>query len=251
MSKLQANDVIVNFLILKRLTEEMEAKKRIFALSTKLQSENTCYFCLSRTNDVCCSDCEADIIREAQRCFVCAKQTSQSEICGNCMIITPAFSRTTVLFNYEYPTKKPVLAFKFKKHPALSHFFADRLLEKITSHRNRPEALIPVPLHKRRQRLRGYNQSLELARRLGNELKIKVNTNLCKRIVNTDPQSELPLKSRKENVKNAFVLNKENAPKHIALVDDVITTGSTINEIAQLFKKAGCEHIEVWAIART
>jgi ComF family protein len=225
----------------------MEFKKLISTFSTK----SACYFCLSPTDAVCCKQCELDFMKESPRCPICAKPHHAEAVCGKCIISPPLFSSTTVLFNYAYPAKKMVLDFKFNKRVELSTFFAELLLDRIKSKDKLPEALIPVPLHKKRQAQRGYNQSLELAKHLANKLDIPINASLCKRIVNTDPQSELPMKSRRKNVKNAFALNNDRMPKHIAIVDDVITTGSTINEISRLFKSAGCERIDIWAIART
>lgn len=230
-----------------RLTEEMEFKKLISTFSTK----SACYFCLSPTDAAWCKQCDFDFIKHSLRCPKCAKPHYGPTICGKCIVSPPLFCTTTVLFNYAYPVKKIVLNFKFGKRAELATLFSDRLLDKIISKGKLPETLVPVPLHKKRQAQRGYNQSLELAKHLAKKLGIPVNTNLCKRIVNTDPQSELPIKSRQKNVKDAFALNNDNIPKHIAIIDDVITTGSTINEISKLFKKAGCERIDIWAIART
>lgn len=232
---------------MRRLTEQMELKKLISTFLTK----SACYFCLSPADGVWCKACELDFIKENLRCPVCAKPHYATTVCGKCSISPPLFSTTTVLFNYVYPVKKIILDFKFRKRTELSVLFGDKLLDKILSNDKLPEALIPVPLHKKRQAQRGYNQSLELAKHLSKKLAIPVNTNLCERIVNTNPQSELPMKSRQKNVKDAFTLNNNNVPKHIVIIDDVITTGSTINEISRLFKKAGCEQIDIWAIART
>ena len=229
----------------------MEVKKLISGISAKISSKNSCYFCLAITDDVFCTACEQDFIRDTQRCLKCGKANQSSDMCGNCRLSPPVFFSTTVLFNYEYPARKLVLAFKFKRRAELSILFADRLANTVKMLDKLPEALIPVPLHKKRQAQRGYNQSLELAKHLAIKLNVPLNTALCKRIVNTNPQSELPMESRKRNVKNAFALSGDNIPKHIAIIDDVITTGSTINEMSLLFKKAGCEHIDVWAIART
>lgn len=229
----------------------MEVKKGISNFFNIFSFNSTCYFCLAKCNDVCCKSCERDFIKGVRRCPICAKHNNNAKTCGQCISSPPVFSSTTVLYNYEYPIKKLVLSFKFKKRAELSLFFADRFVQKISSKNKLPDILIPVPLHKKRQAQRGYNQSLELSKLLSKKLNVPFNSELCKRVVNTDPQSELPMKSRKKNVKNAFILNGENIPKHIAIIDDVITTGSTINEIARLFKKAGCEQIDIWAIART
>ena len=243
--------ILVNFLFAIRLTEDMDVKKVISTTSRPINKQSTCYFCLATCESVCCRACELDFIKEVNRCTICAKPSHTTKICGDCLISSPNFNNTVVLFDYQYPAKKLILAFKFKKHAELASYFANKFTDIILDKNNLPEALIPVPLHKKRQSQRGYNQSLQLAKCLGKKLNIPVNTDLCERIINTDPQSELPMKSRKKNVKNAFRLNNNNVPEHIAIVDDVITTGSTINEIAQLFKKAGCEQIYVWAIART
>lgn len=226
----------------------MEFKNLISSFSTK----SACYFCLLPTNAAWCKQCELDFMEECIRCTICAKPHYAATICGKCLLDPPLFSTTTVLFNYAYPVKKIVLNFKFGKRAELSILFSEKLLVRIINKGDKlPETLIPVPLHKKRQAQRGYNQSLELAKNLSKKLGIPVSTGLCKRIVNTDPQSELPVKSRQKNVKDAFALNNDNIPKHIAIIDDVITTGSTINEISKLFKKAGCERIDIWAIART
>lgn len=229
----------------------MDVKKLISTFFRIFNKQSACYFCLSTCKNVCCSACESDFKKKVNRCTNCAKQTNTAKICGNCLLSPPYFTSSTVLFDYQYPAKKLILAFKFKKQVELSSYFADKLFEIILNKNSLPEVLIAVPLHHKRQAKRGYNQSLELAKNLGRKLGIPVNTSFCERIINTDPQSELPMKSRKKNVKNAFAISRDVIPKHIAIVDDVITTGSTINEIAQLFKKAGCEQIDVWAIART
>jgi len=154
------------------------------------------------------------------------------------------------VFNYQYPANHLIKAFKFNRRPELAQCFAKRLTESLANKTTLPEILLPVPLHKKRQRARGYNQSLELASHIANNLGLKVNSSLCRRIKHTDPQSTLPIKTRRNNVKGVFRLNGSQPPEHIAIVDDVITTGSTVNEIAALLKKAGCRRIEVWAIAR-
>lgn len=229
----------------------MDVKKQILQIYKITKYRNKCFFCLSTTDDIWCNNCETDIIRQTQRCTQCAKPCEYSEFCGNCVNSPPVYTRTTVLFNYDYPAKKLIHEFKFKKRAELSVFFADRLSNKIKNQKALPEILIPVPLHRKRQLVRGYNQSMELAKHLSSRLNIPLNSKLCERIVNTDPQSKLSKKSRKKNVKNAFSLSNNKVSKHIAIIDDVITTGATINEIATTFKKAGCEQIDVWAIAKT
>jgi len=155
------------------------------------------------------------------------------------------------LFNYQYPGDHLIKAFKYNNRPELANIFAEKLTHKLKNADFRPGMLIPVPLHKHRQRERGYNQSLEFASSLGKLLRITVNSSLCRRIIDTQQQSSLPMNTRKNNVKGAFKLSHINPFDYVVIVDDVITTGSTVNEIATLLKKSGCRRVDVWAIART
>ena len=230
----------------------MDVKKHISHFLQKTLHHSSCCFCLSNAKELWCDDCEQDFIREQVRCPVCARIVEHPSICGVCLNTQPYFSNAEVLFNYEYPGNELIKTFKFRARPELANCFANRLSKQILNNYDElPDALVPVPLHKSRQRQRGFNQSLQLANCLNKELGVTVLSDLCKRVINTSPQSSLPMKTRKKNVKNAFVLNHEDVPRHIVIIDDVITTGSTINEISKLFKKAGCDVIDVWAIART
>lgn len=221
----------------------MEAKTTIFT--------GACFFCLSSCSDVWCNACEQGLIINIERCPVCARRTTNRVLCGACIKQPPCFSSSEVLLNYQYPAKRLIQDFKFNKRPELAACFAKKLTDKLIRNTNLPETIIPVPLHKIRQQQRGYNQSLELAKNIAKRMGLAVNTALCKRIKNTGPQSSLTGQMRKNNVKGAFALTDSWAPKHVAIIDDVVTTGSTVNEIASLLIKAGCRRVDVWAIART
>lgn len=212
----------------------------------------SCFFCQSITSGLWCEKCETDFITRGKRCPVCARDCLTDNICAVCLKNPPFFFSTITLFNYQYPINELIKAFKFSDHPELAKRFADKLIDKIRPMGFLPKTLIPVPLHKSRQRERGYNQSLELAKRISNKLNIELDFLSCKRIINTEPQSTLPIKTRKTNVKNAFKLDAAYyANRHVALIDDVVTSGHTVNEIAKLLKKAGCARVDVWSIAKT
>jgi len=213
--------------------------------------EGTCFFCLGKARKTWCRCCEKDFILNVSRCPTCARSRFTNKPCGTCLKEPPFFTSTEVLFNYQYPGNHLIKAYKFNDRPELACSFATQLVHKLPRAGPLPEALIPVPLHKQRQQERGYNQSLELAKCIGKHLGIKVNATLCHRKVNTERQSTLPMRSRKNNVKGAFEFTYANPYDHIVIVDDVITTGSTVNEIAALFKNSGCSRVDVWAIART
>ncbi len=223
----------------------MEVKELIFP--------GSCFFCLTKTDFAWCEKCEKDLIQDITRCPVCARRSSEQSVCGACLKRQPCFNSTEVLLNYQFPANFLIKSFKFKNKPELARCFAEKFAEKLKRNvaLTLPKTIVPVPLHAKRQRERGYNQSLEFARQLSRHLGLETNTSLCKRTINTDPQSSLPMKTRRKNVKGAFSLCSSIIPEHIAIVDDVITTGSTISELANLFRKAGCQQIDVWAIART
>jgi len=112
------------------------------------------------------------------------------------------------------------------------------------------EAIIPMPLHPSRLRQRGFNQALELARPLGQAFALPLEIHRVQRQRNTLPQSDLKQRARKQNIHNAFVVKEPLPYRRVAILDDVITTGSTVNELAKTLKQSGVDYVEVWAVAR-
>ena len=110
---------------------------------------------------------------------------------------------------------------------------------------------MPMPMHPQRLKERGFNQALEIAKVLGKNHKEKLDYKSVIRQTLTPPQASLPLKERVKNIKGAFKVNADLADKRIAIVDDVMTTGASLNELAKTLKKAGAAHVECWVIART
>ena len=115
----------------------------------------------------------------------------------------------------------------------------------------RPEVIIPVPLHTGRLRERGFNQALELARPVAARLRIPINIHACARTRGTAAQSDLPAAQRTKNVKGAFELREPLKEVHrVAIIDDVMTTGATVDELARVLIAAGVENVQVWVCAR-
>jgi len=114
----------------------------------------------------------------------------------------------------------------------------------------RPELILPVPLYKSRYRERGFNQAIEIARTVGKELQIPLDITSCRRHRDTPHQTQLPAQKRRKNLKNAFSVIKPIHARHIAILDDVMTTGSTVHELAYVLKKAGASRVDVWVCAR-
>jgi ComF family protein len=161
---------------------------------------------------------------------------------------TPHFDRTVAVFAYAFPLNKLVQALKHHEKLVLANSLADKLTQRIAV---RPDCLVAMPLHPVRLRARGFNQSFELARRIGRQMDIPVLLNACQRSRDTPPQTALSRKERDKNVRQAFICTQDFSGKHVAIVDDVMTSGASLNEVAQTLRKAGAREISAWVIART
>ena len=218
-----------------------------------------CLLCLSPTNNTyqLCSHCEADLPSNSSHCIFCASPFStnilkNNLVCGQCQKKPPHYTTSTIPNLYAPPLKELIGQFKFHGNIYCAPLLAQTFLRSVKHRKNNlPECIIPVPLHKKRLRERGFNQSLELARIVSEQLQIPLDYTLCQRKKSTPFQSGLSAKQRQQNLKNAFHLKKTHAYKHVAIFDDVVTTGTTVNELAKQLKLSGIETIEVWAIART
>ena len=139
---------------------------------------------------------------------------------------------------------------KFHRKLELVPLMADFLVESIRQRDGElPQLLLPVPMHRRRLRQRGYNQALELARELSRRLDIPVDWRRCRRQRHTVAQTSLQGRERRTNLRGAFVVSGA-LPSHVAIVDDVVTTGATVQEFARTLHRAGVDIVEVWACAR-
>ena len=132
--------------------------------------------------------------------------------------------------------------------PVLAQLFIDKLNSLELS--EFPDLVIPMPLHPKRLQERGFNQALEIGHHLTRQLNIVLSSNSCRRIKNTPPQTDLPWKMREKNIQKAFSCNIDLSEKHVAVLDDVMTTGATLNELAKQLRKQGAKKITNWVIAR-
>ena len=180
--------------------------------------------------------------------------TSSGMVCGRCLNSPPDFDATKAVFLYAYPVDVMMQRYKYGNMLNLSDTFGEFLAEKIAlgalSH-NHVDLIIPMPMHPQRLKERGFNQALEIAKVLTKNYKEKLDYRSVERQTLTPPQASLPLKERVKNIKGAFKVNGDFTDKRIAIVDDVMTTGASLNEIATTLKKAGASHVECWVIART
>lgn len=203
----------------------------------------------SGQQDIWCAACDAAMpYLNPSHCPVCALPTWDGAVCGHCLKNPPHFKRTVAVFAYAFPLNKLILALKFGEKFQLANRLGNALCGRIDK---RPDCLVAMPLHPARLQERGYNQSLQLARSIGRQLDLPVLTLACQRVRNTSSQSSLPWKQRNKNVRKAFVCSSEVAGKHIAIVDDVMTSGATLNELASALLNAGATEVSAWVIART
>jgi len=200
--------------------------------------------------DHLCPACAAELPRVPLACPRCGMPVVTPGLCADCLRRPPPFDAVIAPLVYTGPVRHLLTAFKF--HGRLSHGvpLAHHLLAAIRERgEGLPEALLPVPVHARRLRERGYNQSLELARTLAVELDLPLLPRALERVRATPPQMSLPEAARAANVRGAFAV-RGPLPGHVALVDDVLTTGATAAELARLLKRQGCERVDLWCVAR-
>lgn len=196
-----------------------------------------------------CAPCHYELPRHATpACPVCAGP-SDGHVCGNCLKQPPAYERCLAALRYAFPADRLVQALKYGQRLALAPLLADVLRETVHT-APRPDVLLPLPLHPDRARERGFNQTTELAKPLARALRLPLDTTSLARTRNTAPQASLPLDDRQRNVKGAFTCAGSFAGKHVALLDDVMTSGATLNEAAKTLKRAGAAEVSLWIVAR-
>ena len=211
----------------------------------------TCFLCRGAARDVLCAACDADLPRlEQALCPRCALASPGAAVCGRCLVRPPSYDATVAALAYAFPADALVHALKFRGELALAPLLARFLLERLPPLRS-VDCVIPVPLSKTRLRERGYNHAAEIARPVAAALHAPLELSLCERRRDTAPQLELPWSERERNVRGAFAPNAAVAGASIAVVDDVMTTGATLDEIAATLKQAGATRVVNWVVART
>jgi ComF family protein len=202
-----------------------------------------------------CSDCLQSLPwHTAPKCPQCGL-LSDGLICGHCLQSAPSFDATHALFSYDYPLDRLLQHYKYKESLHLadtfSALFIKNLLDTAPNNHAQTDLVLPMPMHNERLKQRGFNQALEIARLISKHRQIKLDFTSCQRTRLTPPQASLPLKERIKNIRGVFECDKNLQGLNIALVDDVMTTGASLNELAKTLKQAGAAHVECWVIART
>jgi len=206
-----------------------------------------------KSNDTCiCDICYPKLPFLDNACQHCGQPfNADADICGRCIKSSPIYDQCFYAFKYEYPIDKQICQFKYSERPELAKPIAKLLYHEIKQHYlPTPELLIPVPVHTRKLRERGFNQSLLLTKILSSLTGIPY-ANSIDKYRHTSPQAQQTLKQRHNNIKNSFRLNTKINAKHVAIIDDVITTGATVSEISKILQKNGVDYIQVWGVAHT
>jgi ComF family protein len=202
-----------------------------------------------------CAPCDADLLRNSSACQRCAASLPAAAgpklTCGACLRRPPRFDRAIVPFRYAYPLDHLIRDLKYHGRLACGRVLGTLLADALqATDLLRPEIIVPVPLFAARHRDRGFNQAAEIARPIAERLGIPIEQRLCARLRATEDQTTLTALQRRRNVHRAFALARRPRVRHVAILDDVMTTGSTVNEIARVFKRSGVRTVSVWAVAR-
>lgn len=202
-----------------------------------------------------CPGCLAELPCNGHCCQNCAlplPPESDTRFCSNCRERPPPFDSCIAPMLYRPPLDHLISGLKFQRRLRFGQLLGDLLADSVLhSTAQRPDLIVPIPLHPARLRQRGYNQSVEIARPLSRRLGIPLATRLVRRQQATAPQASLEQKARQKNISGAFCCNARIGCPQVALVDDVVTTGATAAELARVLKRSGVARVQVWAVART
>lgn len=201
-----------------------------------------------------CPICRHALPRNRCACARCGLPlAAPAEACADCLRRPPPLTATVAAFRYEAPFTRLLPRFKFHGDLAAGRV-CSREMAAIVGEATRPDALIPIPLHGARLRRRGFDQALELAKPLARTLDLPLRTDLLHRVHDTAPQSRLDAPARRRNLRRAFAVDARalarGLPAHVALIDDVMTTGATLHAAAHALLRAGVLRVDAWVCAR-
>lgn len=225
-----------------------------------LKYEHPCQLCDERceASQSLCGPCKAELPWLEGQCSICALPLETNGlICGQCLKRPPTFDHVAVPWRFAFPVDSLITRFKHQSRWPLGRLLAEHLARYL-QHRfdeglPRPDILLPVPLARKRLRQRGFNQAQMLANWLSPVLNVPVRNELLQRIQDTQSQQELDAASRRRNLRQAFALSDERqvVGRHVAVIDDVLTTGATAEALARLLKRAGAVRVDIYCLART
>lgn len=201
-----------------------------------------------------CSGCLADLPENLFCCYRCGENFAlpfdSPQLCGRCLKATPHFDDTHAPFLYQGNMRYLITGLKFERQYKNARLLGSLLAKRLATAAELPDYILPMPLHINRYRQRGFNQSIEIARYISGLLDIPIDLTTCIRQRETAQQSGLSAEQRRRNMQQAFGVVKPPAYNHVAIVDDVMTTGATASALALGLKQNGVERVDVWVCAR-
>tara|TARA_R110002126_G_scaffold1177_1_gene6981 strand:- start:1499 stop:2203 length:705 start_codon:yes stop_codon:yes gene_type:complete len=230
--------------------------ERMSSLSNKISSipyllrlKTPCALCrrLHRGPYSVCTFCEHTLVPLGPACQHCATPLIKTtlQLCGHCIKNKPALDHVFASYRFEEPLRTLLHDFKYRESLHLAKF-----LSSIMGEIHQTECLIPVPSHKKRLRQRGFNHAVILAQHLAKKIQRPCLRSHIQKIKNTPSQAKLDASERRRNLQNAFQI-KTLPYQHVTLIDDLITTGSTANELALQLKAQGVARVDLWCVAKT
>lgn len=210
-----------------------------------------CLLCLGPAGPgAVCDNCERLLASEGPRCSRCALPLPVAGECGACLHRPPAYDDVVTAFDYRFPIDRLIGGFKFSADLAAGAYLGDALARAAAT-APRPDRLVASPASLRRLRERGFHPALVLARSVGRRLGIPVDARAVAKVRHTPPQSGLGRAARRRNLRGAFAVRAPLEGLHVAVVDDVMTTGSTLAALAEALRAAGARRVSGWVVART
>ena len=198
-----------------------------------------------------CPGCEQQLARISNPCLHCAEPNpAGGDICPRCLLNPPRWQKMIAPYCYEGLVREYLLQLKYNEAMHLANSLCRYCNDAFSFQSPAPEVLIPVPLYRERLFKRGFNQADEIARCWSHRLGIKIDRTAVTRNRHTPSQSGLNANQRTVNLRNAFAYAPRHQYRHVAIIDDIVTTGSTVQEITRLLHQQGVEYVEVWALAR-
>ena len=227
--------------------------QKLFSITQSLRFPSICTLCnqFHKNRLAVCDFCISLLEPLGTACQHCAHPLPDDLylVCGQCIKNPPHFDRTISAYKFVDPIRGLLHQFKYHNGLFLGAFFSELILNAYYKSPIRPQCLIPVPMHPKRLRLRGFNQAAILTQLIARTLKLPYDLTSCQKKVNTTPQASLDGEQRQKNLRKTFYI-KPLPYDHVAVIDDLLTTGSTANELAVTLKNSGIKRVDIWCCAR-
>ena len=212
--------------------------------------DQDCALCAGASARLVCTACEGSLPRPRSSCIRCAIALPAADVCGECRRHPPRFDETVAAFEYRFPIDRLVQRFKYAGDLALGRWLGEQLAARL-ARVDSPALVVAPPSSPERLRERGFNPGLEIAKTVAARLALRHSIDAVSRTRKTAPQPGLGRKARRRNLEGVFDCRLPLEGRHVAIVDDVLTTGATADAVAAVLKRAGAARVSVWVAART